>query len=467
MPTITVDYGNQVRDCRDRSRRNLLRACVVGLGGATAGLCLVPGCAAEIRRGRAVVVLFLAGGASHIETFSPNSEAPEPYRSVTGALRTSVPGLEFGGTFPLLARQAHRMVVVRSFAHGINDHERAISHVLTGGTDAEGQFRAGYGMGAAVARLAGQSDPQSGMLRHTVLTSPHGDGQYAQELRRVVRGVRGGTMGAACDPFEQAAGANPGIRLALSPERLADRQALLRRLDGARRDAEPWVAGYGALQAQAFDLLTGSASRAFDIRREPAALLERYDTSMFRVGKKVFEPSTLGSQMLMARRLIEYGANFVTVQSAGWDMHADGNNPGILDGMRMLGPTVDRAVSAFLTDLETRGLLEQTLLIITGDFGRTPRINRNGGRDHWCRLSTLALAGGGLPGGQVVGESDATGAEPGSEPITPAHLFSTVIHHLFDAAALRTRADLPTEVARTLEIPPLLAGRAAAAPAPG
>lgn len=462
MSAITVEFGNQGRDCRDRSRRNLLRACLLGLGGTAPGLWPDPALATEIRRGRAVVVLFLAGGASHIETFSPNSEAPEPYRSVTGAVRTSVPGLEFGGTFPLLAGQAHRMVIVRSFTHGINDHERAISHVLTGSTDAEGQFRTGYGMGAAVARLAGQSDSGSGMLRHLVLTSPHRDGQYASELRRVVRGVRGGTLGAACDPFEQAAGASPGIRLAMSPARLADRQALLRRLDHARREAEPWVPEYGALQAQAFELLTGAASRAFDTRCETAALMERYDTSMFRVGKKLFEPSTLGHQMLVARRLIEHGANFITVQSAGWDMHADGNNPGVLDGMRMLGPTVDKAVSAFLTDLEARGLLEQTLLVITGDFGRTPRINGRGGRDHWCRLSTLALAGGGLAGGLVVGQPDATGAEPAADPITPAHLFSTVIHHLFDAAALRARADVPVEVARILESAPPLAGRAPA-----
>ncbi|MCC2667621.1 MAG: hypothetical protein K0Q72_92, partial [Armatimonadetes bacterium] len=344
--------------------------------------------------------------------------------------------------------------VVRSFAHAVNDHERAISHVLTGGTDPQGQFRTGFGMGAAVARLAGQSDPASGMLRHAVLTSPHRDGQYAQELRRVVRGARGGTLGAACDPFEQAAGAAPGIRLETSAARLADRQALLQRLDLARREAEPSLPVYGELQAQAFELLTGSASRAFDTRWETATVRERYDTSMVRVGKKVLEPSTLGHQMLVARRLVEHGANFVTVQSAGWDMHADGNNPGVLDGMRMLGPTVDKAVSAFLIDLEARGLLEQTLLVITGDFGRTPRINRSGGRDHWCRLSTLALAGGGLRGGQVIGQSDNTGAEPASDAITPAHLFSTVLHHLFDAAALRARADLPTEVSRLLETAP-------------
>jgi len=451
MPTITVEFGNQGRDCRHNSRRNLLRAGVIGLGSALSDLWPVPVRAADLRSGRSVVVLFLAGGASHIETFAPNSEASEPYRSVTGAVRTSVAGLELGGTFPLLARQAQRLVVVRSFAHGVNDHERAISHVLTGSTDPEGQFREGFGMGAAVARLAGQSDLRSGMPRHTVLTSPHRDGQYAQELKRVVRGVRGGTLGAACDPFEQAAGASPGIRLALSPARMADREALLRRLDRARRDAETQLPEYGDLQTQAFGLLTGAASHAFDIRREPAAAIERYDTSMIRVGKKVFEPSTLGGQMLLARRLVEHGANFVTVQSAGWDMHADGNNPGVLDGMRMLGPTVDKAVSAFLADLEDRGLLERTLLVITGDFGRTPRINRSGGRDHWCRLSTLALAGGGLPGGQVIGQSDPTGAEPASDPITPADLFCTVLHHLFDTAALRARADLPPEVTRILE----------------
>src|SRR6185437_11346428 len=123
--------------------------------------------------------------------------------------------------------------------------------------------------------------------------------------------------------------------------------------------------------------------------------------------------------MLLARRLIEVGAGFVTVQSAGWDMHADGNNPGIKDGMEMLGRPLDTALSAFLEDVEQRGLLDKVLVLVTGDFGRTPKINNRGGRDHWANLCTLALFGGGLNMGQVIGRSGRNNDVPATEPIAP------------------------------------------------
>src|SRR5262249_49882769 len=129
---------------------------------------------------------------------------------------------------------------------------------------------------------------------------------------------------------------------------------------------------------------------------EPKAARDKYDTISFKTGKKTFEPCIIGNQFLLARRLIEAGVGFVTVQSAGWDMHADGNNPNMEDGMAMLGQPLDKALSAFVNDLHERGLLEKTLVIVTGDFGRTPKINKNGGRDHWPNLCTLAFFGGGL-----------------------------------------------------------------------
>ena len=134
--------------------------------------------------------------------------------------------------------------------------------------------------------------------------------------------------------------------------------------------------------------------------------------------------------MLTARRLIEAGCGFVTVHSAGWDMHADGNNPGIVAGMEMLGRPVDKGVSAFLEDLRQRGLSDHVLLIITGDFGRTPKINDRGGRDHWPRAFCALMAGGGIAGGRVHGASDATGSEPAGEPITPEDMAATFYHAL-------------------------------------
>ena len=165
----------------------------------------------------------------------------------------------------------------------------------------------------------------------------------------------------------------------------------------------------------------------------------------------MFEPSILGKQMLMARRLIEAGAGFVTVQSAGWDMHADGNNPGIKAGMEMLGRPVDRALSAFLDDLEQRGLSDKVLVVLTGDFGRTPKINIRGGRDHWANLCTLGLWGGGLKMGQVIGKSDRNNAVPATTPYSTPNLLSTVMHTLFDVGVLRITRGAPNNLVKLIE----------------
>ncbi len=153
----------------------------------------------------------------------------------------------------------------------------------------------------------------------------------------------------------------------------------------------------------------------------------------------------------MARRLVEAGCGFVTVQNAGWDMHADGNNPGIEAGMKMLGPPLDHAVAAFLDDLEARGLDRKVLLVVTGDFGRTPRINKRGGRDHWAPLSTLALAGGGLNTGQVIGRSSRLADAPADEPVTPGALLATLLHVLFDVPRLRLMPGVPRDIALLLD----------------
>jgi uncharacterized protein (DUF1501 family) len=459
---LEVTFNQHRQDCAGQTRREFVRAGSLGLGGLTLPWLLqaraqaaAPEKTREFVRDRAVVLLFLAGGASHIETFNPNMDAPDPYRSLTGEVATPVPGITLGGTFPLLSRQAGKLLLVRSFHHPINDHVRAISHVLTGGTDVSGMAKQGCGMGAAFARLRGANDPGTGLPTYAVLTSPHKDGQYSNELGRVVLGSRGGILGAASNPFIPG-GSGPAadnLKLNLPADRLNDRRELLQKLDTLRREVDAVAPGqsYDVFQQQAVDLLTGSAAKVLDLSTEDSKRVERYDTSMYECGKKVFQPSILGKQMLLARRLVEAGAGFVTVQSAGWDMHADGNNPGIESGMKMLGPTVDRALSAFLEDLEQCGLLSRTLVIVTGDFGRTPKVNKNGGRDHWNRLCTLALAGAGLPGGAVFGQSDPTNSEPAADPVTVSNLLGTVMHTLFDIGKVRLIRGLPAELARAVE----------------
>lgn len=451
--------------CERFARRDFLRAGALGLGGLTLPWLLSRRARAaepDAVRDRAVVLLFLSGGASHIETFNPNMGAPAPYCSVTGDVQTSLPGVAFGGTFPQLARHAHRMAVVRSFQHPIGGHVEAIRHVLAGGTDATGKGQTGFGMGAACARLRGANHPRTGMPTTALLNSEEVDPQYRNEKDRVERGSAPTGLGASYAPFIPD-GKGDAVRdfvLNIPADRLDDRRELLAALDRIRRtaDSTDLLAQADRYTQQAFDVVLGSAAAAFDLSRESPQLVARYDTSGFQVGKKAFRSSQLGRHLLTARRLIEAGCSFVTVHSAGWDMHADGNNPGVASGMEMLGRPLDQAVSAFLEDLRERALDDKVLLIITGDFGRTPTINSRGGRDHWPRLCTLALAGGGLRMGQVIGQSSRKNDEPLTEPIAPAHLLATVIQTLFDVAALRLRSGVPGDLLRTVEAQPPIPG---------
>ncbi len=457
---LTLYQSSNLTSQRFIERRNFLHAGFLGLGGLTLPWLLqAKGMAAKsglptFVKDRSVVLLFLGGGASHIETFNPNGGASEPYRSVTGEVKTSIPGVSFGSTFPELAKRAHRMAIVRSMQHERNDHEQSISMMLTGGTDPDGKRKEGFGMGAAHARVLGTST--TGLPNNIVLTHPHSDGQYRKELERVVSGSRSGTLGAMYAPYipDDTNENSKSIRLQLPMERFVDRQTLAKSLDNFEQqlDSTGNMAAFDEYQQQAYQMLmSGKIANLFDLSQEDPRIVERYDTSSVQIGFRKREPSLLGQQLLTARRLVEAGAGFVTVQSAGWDMHADGNNPNMEAGMKMLGPTVDKALSAFLDDIEQRGLSHRVLTIITGDFGRTPKLNNGGGRDHWSGLCTLALAGGGLSMGQVIGKSGAKNDVPNSEPIGIEHLLGTIFHYLFDVASLRLAQGMPREILKLTE----------------
>ncbi|MSQ96469.1 MAG: DUF1501 domain-containing protein [Gemmataceae bacterium] len=456
---LTIQSKTGSRDCQGNTRRDFLKAGFLGLGGLTLPWLLEQKAHASespgFVRDKAIVLIFCGGGASHIETFNPNMGAPAPFCSVTGEVLTPVPGITLGGTFPRLAQHARNMAIVKSFRHPIGNHEQAISHVLTGGTDTNGQAILGHSMGAMYTRLRGTNHPETGMPTYALLTHPHTDPQYSRELQRVVSGSRGGTLGPTFNPFNPAGGGTTleNMLLNVPAERLTDRRRLLDELDRIRRGSDSAAARerLGEYERQAVDLLLGGAGRALDLSREDPRIVQAYDTSMFMTGKRTFDRSQLGQQMLLARRLVEAGAGFITVQSAGWDNHADGNNPGIVDGMNMLGPPLDKALSAFLTDLECRGLSDKVLTVVTGDFGRTPTINRNGGRDHWASLCTLAFFGGGLRMGQVIGQSDRQNRVPASAPIGPGNLLSTIMHTLFDVGQLRVARGVPSTLSRLIE----------------
>lgn len=457
---LTLNSQHHRRDCQSVCRRSFLQAGTLGLGGLTLPWLLQQRALANSTgrsfvRDKSIVLVFLSGGPSHIETFHPNSDAPLPYSSVTGAVKTSVVGMDFGGTFPQLARFAREATLVRSFTHPIGGHVQAIRHVLSGGTDASGENRAGYSLGGIYSRIRGTNHETTGLPTSVLLTGPEVDGQYRSERGRVQRGSSPGQLGSGYAPFEPG-GRGPAVdnmQLTLDRDRFTSRRQLLRVMDQLQRQAERTrqTSGHDRFRTQATELLLKGASQAFDLSQESPRSLARYDTSGFQVGKKQFRPADIGTQFLTARRLIEAGCGFVTLHTAGWDMHADGNNPGIHAGMEMLGRPLDQALSAFLEDLQVRSMLDDVLVIVTGDFGRTPRINSRGGRDHWTRLCTLGFFGGGIGRGEVVGQTDRTNSVPSGTPVTTGNLLATVVHTLFDVSKLRLDPTIPPELSSLIQ----------------
>jgi len=447
-------------NCEGVSRREFIRVGSLGLGGLSLASLMRTRAAlaaeGHVVSDKAVVVLYLQGGPTHIETFDPKMTAPSEIRAMFGEVATRLPGVTYGSHFPQLAQLAHKMAIVRSYGHGISSHAKASEHVITGGNPL------GASMGSIYGRVAGLTNPATGIPNNTVITPGCIGSRYRNLGAQLERITPTGTLPTAFAPFDPSAGGEiiENMKLRIPEERLDDRRHLLVNLDRIKReiDASGALDGADKFQQQAFDVILGGVSEAFDLSKEDPRLVERYDTSHIDIPQELYRrknqnllkqsPITLGKQMLMARRLIESGCGFVTVTSAGWDMH--GNAFGVDDGMPILGSAVDRAASVFLEDLEQRGLSDKVLLVITGEFGRTPKINSKGGRDHWGNLCTLAFAGGGLPMGQVIGASDRMAGVPDGDPVTSGNVLATVMHALFDIGLLRLETGLPSDLVRAL-----------------
>ncbi|MBI2807288.1 MAG: DUF1501 domain-containing protein [Planctomycetes bacterium] len=433
-------------------RRDFLQVGLLGLGGlGLADLLRARAAAAERatnRRDTSVVLLFLTGGASHIEIFDPKMSAPAEYRSITGATPTTLPGVAFGGTFPRLARLAGQMAVVRSFTHETSDHTRAVQQVMRGNNTGQA------GMGAILARLRGPSHPTTGSPTHVYLSETEIDAQFDKERQRLLEAAGPGQLGGAYAPFPLGFNSptSRDLHLNISRRRLEDRRAMRHAFDQIARavDTSGSLETLDRFERQAYEVLVGRSRGAFDLAREDRRVVESYDTSRFRTGLKEYRGSSLGHQLLLARRLCEAGCGFITIHNPGWDMHGGTTQLDMRHGMEELGRPVDHAVAAFLEDVHQRGLSDKILLVITGEFGRTPRINASAGRDHWPQLSTLALAGGGLRMGQVVGQSTARAEVPRADPVTIENLLATVMHVLLDDNAQRRLPLLPGAVAATV-----------------
>jgi hypothetical protein len=413
---LTVWGSRRVRNCDGQSRRDFLKVGALGLTGLSLPD-LLRGRAAAAASGqpsssKSVIWLWLSGGPTQLETFDPKPDNPSQWRSVVGALRTNVPGIVIGGLFPQVARHADKLAIVRSFAHRQADHPAAAHWVMTG----HDHPPAGNGapaiqpsIGSMVSRYRGATDARTGLPTYATTDHLYADGPA--------------WLGRSYTPFHVRGQAVSNMMPRLTQERLADRRALVRAFDHLDHhlDRSGNMQGMDSFQAQALEMIRGRAPTALDISRESQRLRDRYGPG-------------LGQNLLLARKLCEAGVGFVNVWYGGWDSH--GTNPSVGHGtieeeMHKLAPSFDQAVSALLEDIHTRGLRDQILLVITGEFGRTPWLDpRSGGRDHWPQLCTLALSGGGLRMGQIVGQSAARADIPRTTPITPQDLHATIFQVL-------------------------------------
>ncbi len=446
------------RDYR-HSRRSFLRIGGLALGGLSLAD-LFAARAAEGRRlisDKSVIFLFLHGGPSQIETFDPHMNAPVEFRSATGEIRTRIPGITFGGTFPRLAAMADKFSIVRSDTPGDANHD--IKPVVC-------RDSFGANLGSIYSRVAGRNHAVTGLPTNVLLLPRSVDPTTQPGTMAFGRFNSTGALGAGYAPYDPSAGtaAVNDMRLHMPMARLDDRRRLLGQLDQVQWQlAESrMLDGMDRVREQALTTVLGGVADAFDLSKEDPRVLERYDTSTLvkptNIDRKwnnynnyVDNAKTLGKLLLLARRLCERGCGFVTVTTNFvWDMHSDVNNAPVGEGMGYMGVPLDWALSAYLADVEARGLSEKILLVVCGEMGRTPRINRNGGRDHWGNLGALLLSGGGLNMGQVIGRSDRNGGEPASTPVRIQNLIATIMRTLFDTGELRLVPGLSREIAQTM-----------------
>lgn len=412
---LHVMANSQACDCSGMSRRDALRVGALGLGGLT-----LPGLLAarsaqgnsSLKTDTSVVFLFLSGGPSHIDTYDMKPAAPAEFRGPFRPIPTRLPGLEICELMPRQAEIADKISLIRTFSHEDGNHGSAVHWVATGVLHPPADLGAPQIApfpGSVAARLRGVH-PQTGMPPYVSLHRlPTADGPAY--------------LGVGCSPFEAGGPATEDLILpgGVDFSRLSQRRALLSEFDRLRRstDTRGMMEGVDDFRRQALALVLGRAARdAFDLALEDRTVADRYGDG-------------LGRQMLLARRLCEAGAAFVTIEWSGrgerygWDNHR-----GVFDFLRPTLPVLDHAVATFIDDVSQRGLSDRILLVVMGEMGRTPKINANAGRDHWPQVMFALFAGGGLKMGQVIGQSSANGESALTTSYGAQDLLATIYHVL-------------------------------------
>jgi hypothetical protein len=414
---------------------------------------------------KSVLLIFLQGGPSHLDIWDPKPEAPSNIRGEFKPISSKVPGIQLSETMPMLAQAVDKCTLIRSMSYtpeGLFNHTAAIYQMLTGyppdKVSPSGQLEppSPADFPTAGSHISKMKPPTEPVLPFVELP------RTLQESNVIGKGGAAGFLGKAYDPYRMYQDPNQPIQLEdlalrreVPPERLRDRFALLKGVNGSMPELEKALQPYALDEyyTKAFDLvLAGKAREAFDLTKEPEQVRERYGRTTF------------GQALLMGRRLIEAGTRFVQVnwpavangnpEVDSWDTHAANFKP-----LRDLHcPNLDRGLSALLEEMHQRGLLQETLVVAVGEFGRSPRLgvstsgntNAPDGRDHWPYCYTAVIAGAGIPGGRLYGASDATGSSPKENPVHPTDLLATIYYSLGidPAMEIRNHLDQPRELVK-------------------
>jgi hypothetical protein len=406
-------FGGRFGTCDGVSRRSFLRAGALGMAGlALPDILRLRARAAESGaavKDTAVIQVFLQGGPTHIDTYDLKPEAPKEFRGEFSPIKTNVGGVEICELMPRQARVMDKLAILRSLHHDTADHNVGTHWVMTGFPSAQSFQRTNDrpSVGSIAARLRGPN--RSGVPPYVAIPNmpQYGSGSY---------------LGPGYNPFSIDGDPSANFRVrnlepagGLTMSRLEDRRYLLAKLDRIERerDVAGMMDGIDKFTVQAYEMVTGPAARrAFDMSKEDPRVRDKYGRSR------------IGQGCLLARRLVEAGVTFVTITDGNWDHHG-----AIFQNCRNQVPPLDTAVATLVEDLYDRGLSEKVLVLVWGEFGRTPRIEGNG-RNHWPGAMSALVAGGGLKMGQVVGATNRKGEAPSERPLRPEDLLQTVYHVL-------------------------------------
>jgi uncharacterized protein (DUF1501 family) len=426
-----LDIRDQsARRCDGISRRSLLKAGVLGFSGLGLADILRAEASAKSAGGSAgddlsIILVWLDGGPPQHETYDPKPDAPAEFRGPLKPLNTSVPGIQISELLPYHGRMMDKMAIIRSMHHTTGDHFAAAHWMLTGyyGSTAVNLAPQYPSIASIITRLKGAKT--SGMPAYVGLPNTHSVGLAPGYHGAAYLGVAYNPFNADGDPNGEGYQVrNLNLPAGVDASRLDDRRGLLNAFDNARRDVDSsgLMNGLDRFGQQAFEMVSGPAARAaFDLSKEDPRLRDRYVRHQW------------GQSALLARRLVEAGVRFVTLTFGGWDFHSS-----LDSGMKRVLPILDGAVGSLVEDLDRRGMLEKTMVLVMGEFGRTPRMNTGGvpgvdavpGRDHWGELMSVLVAGGGVQGGQVIGASNSKGEIPKDRPICPEDLAVTLYRKL-------------------------------------